>query len=130
MQASIAFTLVNLICSCLTLLFTSSLILVIALHLRRERDAPLLLILNTYLAMFAFSVVLLSTNINVLRADLYGVAVLNDLNMGGCRLQSFLLVGTCTCCNMSFVLQALYRFMRVIYAKHRLLQVSSLLVPH
>ena len=73
--------------------------------------------------MFAFSATLLSTTINVLRADLYGVAVLNDLNMTGCRFQGMLLFETFGCCNISFVLQAIYRFVRVIYARHKYLQV-------
>ena len=125
MQATIAFTFVSLLCSSLTVLITVTLMVIIIRHLLRERDVSLLLILNTYLTMFAFSVTLLSTTINVLRADLHGVAILSDLNMAGCRFQGFLHFEFTGCCYMSFVLQALYRLARVVYAKHKFLQVRS-----
>ena len=130
MQASIAFTLVTLTGSLFTILITLTMFIILVRHLRRDRDVGLLLILNTYVTMFVFSAVLLSTNINVLRADLYGIAVLNDLNMVGCRLQGFLLAETFGCCYMSFVLQALYRLVRVLYPKRKLLQVCSSCAIH
>ena len=123
MQANIAFTIVTLIGSSLTLLVTLTLIVIIVRHLQQERDVSLLLILNTYVTILAFSVVLLSTTITVLRADLYGVEFLNNFDMSGCRLQGYLLYEIFCCCYMSFVLQALYRLIRVIHAKHRQLQV-------
>ena len=123
MQASIAFTLVTLTGCIFTNLMTLAMIIILVRHLRRDRDVGLLLILNTYVIMFVFTVVLLSMTVNVLRADLYGVDVLNDLNMVGCRLQGFLLAETFGCYYMSFVLQALYRLIRVVYAKHKFLQV-------
>jgi hypothetical protein len=123
MQATIVFTVVTLTGSCLTLLVTLTLIVIIGRHLRREHDVSLLLILNTYVTILAFSVVLSSTTITVLRADLYGVELLNNLDMAGCRFQGFVLYGIFCCCYMSFVLQALYRLIRVIHAKHKYLQV-------
>ena len=123
MQASIAFTLVTLTGCIITSLTALTLIIILVRHLRRDRDVGLLLILNTYVIMFVFTVVLLSTTTNVLRADLYGTAILDDLSTTGCHLQGFLLAETSGCCYMSFVLQALYRLIRVVYAKHKYLQV-------
>ena len=123
MQPAIAFTYVTLLGSSLTLVITFVLLVLMFLHLRRERDVALLLTSNTYLTIFAFSAVLFSTTINVLRADLSGAAILDDLNMVGCHFQGFLLFETFGCCYMSFVLQAFYRLTRVIYPKLRFLQV-------
>ena len=123
MQPAIAFTCVTLLGSSFTLVTTFVILFVMFLHLRRERDVALLLTLNTYLTIFAFSLVLLSVAVNVLRADLFGVAILDDLNMTGCRFQGFLLFETFGCCYMSFVLQAFYRLTRVIYPRRKFLQV-------
>ena len=123
MQLNIAFTFIALIGSTLGVITTLVILVIMILHLRRERDVALLLIANTYLTLFAFSIFLFSTSIHVLRADLFGVAILDDGNMGGCRFQGFMLYVTCGCCNTSFVLQAFYRLARVIYPKRKFLQV-------
>ena len=123
MQITIAFTFATLLSTTLNVLITLTLIVTMIRHLRHERDVSLLLILNTYITVFAYSAVLLSTTINVLRADLYGVAVLDHLNLAGCQFQGFLHFALTGCCYMSFVLQALYRLARVVYAKHKFLQV-------
>ena len=124
MQASIAFTFVTVICTGITLAITLALIVIIGLHLQRDRDVSLLLIFNTYVTIAVFSLVLVTTRINVLRVDLYGVPALNDLDTTACRFHSFMLYETFCCCYMSFVLQAFYRLTRVIYAKYKFLQVS------
>ena len=76
MQPAIGFTFTALLASSLTLVSTLAILVPMFLHLRRERDVALLLIFNTYLTIFAFSLVLLSTTVNVLRADLFGEAIL------------------------------------------------------
>jgi hypothetical protein len=121
MQPAVAFTCVTLLGSSLTLVTTLVILVLMFLHLRRERDVALLLTFNTYLTIFAFSLVLLSVAINVLRADLFGVAILGDLNMTGCHFQGFLLFETFGCCYMSFVLQAFYRLARLLLATAALL---------
>ena len=126
MQPAIGFTFTALLASSLTLVSTLAILVPMFLHLRRERDVALLLIFNTYLTVFAFSLVLLSTTVNVLRADLFGVAILSDLNTTGCRFQGLLLFETFGCCYLSFVLQAFYRLTRVIYPKRKFLQVCPL----
>ena len=56
MQASIAFTLVTLTSCIFTTLMTLAMTIILVRHLRRERDVGLLLILNTYVIMFVFTV--------------------------------------------------------------------------
>ena len=126
MQASIAFTFVTVICTSITLVITLTLIVIIGSSLRRDRDVSLLLIFNTYVTIAILSLVLVTTRINVLRADFDDAPVLNDLDTTACRFHGFMLYETFCCCYMSFVLQALYRLIRVIYAKYKFLQVRVL----
>jgi hypothetical protein len=91
--------------------------------LQRQQTVSFILITNTYAAIVAFSVVLLSVTINVLKAHLYGIINLSNNQLMSCRVQGFLIYETFDCCYMSFVHQALYRFTRVSYARYKFLQV-------
>lgn len=124
MLSNITFTLITLISSSLTILIAVILLILLFIYLRKKQDVPLLLITNTYTAMIGFSIFVLSANINVLKADLYGNINLTDNELIGCRFRGFLIYETFGCCYVSFVLQALYRLTRVIYARHRFLQVN------
>ena len=92
-------------------------------HLRRNRDVVLLLMTNTYIAMFAYSFIVFVININVLQADLSGSINVSTSNSSECRFQGFLQYATIGCCYMSFVLQASYRFTRIIYTKQKIFRV-------
>jgi hypothetical protein len=128
MLSNITFTFVTLFSSSLSIVIALILFIILVIHLRRQHDVSLLLVANTYAAMFAFSVVVLSATVNILKADLYGSTRLNENELTRCRFQGFLIYETFGCCYMSFVLQAIYRLTRVIYAKQRFLQVRSLLL--
>lgn len=123
MQCEIIFTFVTLISAALALLITSPLIIIMINHLRKNHDVVLLLMTNTYIIMFAHSLILLLVNINVLRADLFGSIVADISDSTACRFQGFFIYVTFGWCYLSFILQALYRFTRVLYAKRKIFQV-------
>ena len=123
MPSEITFTLISLISAGLALFIIIPLIFIMINHLRQKRDVVLLLMANTYITMFAYCFLVLLVNINVLRADLYGAINAGISDSTTCRFQGFLLYVFCGCYYMSFVLQALYRFTRVIYAKDKAFQV-------
>ena len=123
MQAEIIFTFVTLISASLALLITCPLIIVMINHLRKKHDVVLLLMTNTYITILAHSLILLLVYINVLRADLYGPFHANISNSATCHFQGFLLYVTFGWCYLSFILQAFYRFARVLYARRKIFQV-------
>jgi hypothetical protein len=127
MSAKIAFTLVNLISASLATLVTSVSIIILIMHLRRTRDVVLLLLTNTYVTMFLFSLLVILINAKVIQADLYGFAGLSDRELIACQVEGFLIFVTFGLCYISFLVQAFYRFTRVIYPKHRFLQVGNVL---
>ena len=130
MLTNIIFTFISLISASLTLLVTLPLIIIMFNHLRRNRDVVLLLMTNTYMTMFAYASIVFVININVLLADLYGSISVSTSDSSECHFQGFLLCVTFGCCYMSFVLQASYRFTRVVYAKRKIFQVCvSSIVP-
>jgi hypothetical protein len=123
MLSNVTFTFITLFSSILTILIALILLIILLFQLQQQRDVSLLLITNTYAGMIVFSVVLLSATINVFKADLYGFTDLTESELTGCRFQGFLLYETFGCFYMTFVLQALYSLIRVIYPRHRFLQV-------
>ena len=129
MLSSVAFTLITLISSASALLVTFTLSLIIFVYIRHSRDIGFLLMLNTYVAMFAFSFIVFFVHIHVLEADLYSFVGFNNTNeLNACRFQGFLIYMTFGCCCNSFVLQAFYRYARVVYSKKRIFQVFKICV--
>lgn len=124
MPATIAFTLISLISASLAIVITSISIVLLIIHLRRTRDVVLLLLTNTYVTIFLFSLLVIVINAKVIVADLYGFAGLNDSQLTTCQVEGFVIFVTFGLCYMSFLLQAFHRFTRVIYPKHRFLQVG------
>ena len=123
MLSSITFTFITLFSSSLTILIALIVFIILSFHLRQQRDVALLLVANTYAAMLVFSVVVLSISIGVLKADLNGFSNHTGSELTACRFQGFLTYQAFGCFYMTFVLQAFYRLTRVIYAKHKFLQV-------
>ncbi|UJR19874.1 hypothetical protein I4U23_023007 [Adineta vaga] len=117
MLSSIAFTIVSVTSTSLTVLITLPIIIILSIHLRHERTAAILLPINTYVGILTFSIVFLSTNVNVLKGDLFGMAVLTGDELTKCQFQGFLIYERFGCCYLSFVLQAIYRLTRVLYPK-------------
>ncbi|CAF1363994.1 unnamed protein product [Adineta ricciae] len=123
MLPNVSFTLITLISSASALLVTFTLSLIIFIHIRNTRDIGFLLMLNTYVAMFAFSFIIFFVHIHVLGADLYGLVGFNNTDeLNTCRFQGFLIYTTFGCCCNSFVLQAFYRYTRIVYSKKRIFQ--------
>ncbi|CAF1181566.1 unnamed protein product [Adineta ricciae] len=122
MLSSVAFTLVTLISSGLALMITFIMIIMMFVYLRSNRDIAFFLMINTYLAMFVFSFLVFFVNIYVFKADLYGFPTLDTSQLNTCLLRGFLIYVAFACCYMSFVLQAFYRFTRVVYHKQRIFQ--------
>ncbi|UJR19787.1 hypothetical protein I4U23_022921 [Adineta vaga] len=125
MLSNVAFTFITLISSGLSLLVAVTLLLIMFIYIRYNQDIIFLLMINTYMAMFVFSFMVFFVNIHVFKADLYGFIDLNTNELNACRLQGFLIYVTFACCYMSFVLQAFYRFTRVVYTKQRIFQSFS-----
>lgn len=123
MSSKILFTFVSSISSILTITVSTVFFIVLLRHIHRERDVSLLLIMNTYMSMIVFGCVVLSSTVNVLQADLFGMKNLTESELVGCRFRGFMIYETFGCFNMTFVLQAIFRLTRVIYAKYRFLQV-------
>ena len=123
MQSEIVFTLISLISAALALLITFPLIIIMINHLQQNRDVVLLLMANSYITMLTHCLLVLLVNINVLRADLCGPINANISDSTTCRVQGFLLHVTFSWCYGSFVLQAFYRFARVLYARRKVFQV-------
>ena len=128
MSATIAFTLISLISACLAVLITSISIVILSIHLRRTRDVVLLLLTNTYVTMFLFSLLVILINAKVIEADLHGFVGLNNSQLVACRVEGFVIFVTFGLCYMSFLVQAFYRFTRVIFPQYRLLQVGHTLI--
>ncbi|CAF1077022.1 unnamed protein product [Adineta ricciae] len=122
MLPSVAFTLVTMISSGLALLITFMMLIMMFVYLRSNRDIAFLLMINTYIAMFVFSFLVFYVNIYVFKSDLYGFSDLDTSHLNTCLLQGFLIYVAFACCYMSFVLQAFYRFTRVVYPKQRIFQ--------
>ena len=125
MLPNISFTIINLIGICFTILISSIVFVILINHLRRHQNVTLLLLANTYAAMFTFSIVLLVTHIDILIADIYGFSHSHFRQSTLCRLQGYLTYGTYGCCYMTFVLQAFYRLTRVAYFKYKFLKVCK-----
>lgn len=123
MGSEIIFTLISLVSTSLAILIIGPLIVVMLNHLRRKHDVVLLLVANTYMTMLAHSLILLPVYIHILRADLYGSDNTNISDSSECRLLGFLLFVTFGWCYMSFVVQAFYRFTRVLYPRRKFFQV-------
>lgn len=126
MTFAIIFTFITLIGASLALVVIIPLIVIMINHVRQKHDVVLLLMANTYIMMFAHCLLLVLVNANVLRADLYGPAITNINDSNGCHLQGFFLYVTFGWLYTSLVLQALYRFTRVLYAKRKIFQVCLL----
>lgn len=126
MASSILFTFITVFSSSFAIFIAIILLIILLIHLQKRQDVSILLVTNTYAVIIVFASVVLSANINVLKADLYGTHNLTDDELTGCRFRGFLIYETFGCCYMSFVLQAFYRLTRVIYAKHKFLQVNKL----
>ncbi|CAF3200697.1 unnamed protein product [Rotaria sp. Silwood2] len=116
MLLNIAVTFITLISSSLTILIAFTLFLILVIHLRQKHEVSVLLVANTYAAMIAYSVVILSETIIVLKEDLYGTTDLTDQQLIKCRFLGFLTYETFGCCYMTFVLQAFYRLTRVAFS--------------
>lgn len=123
MSGTIIFTFVTLISSNLTIIVSIILFVAISKYLQRQRDVSLLLIANTYISMIVFASVVLSSIVNVLQADLSQTKNLTQTELIGCRFRGFMIYETFGCFNMTFVLQAVFRLTRVLYPKHKFLQV-------
>jgi hypothetical protein len=124
MLSSVTFTFITLLSSSLTVLIALILLIILLVQLKQQRDVSLLFITNTYAAMIVFAVVVLSATVNVLDADLHGFTNLTESELTGCRFRGFLIYEAFGCFYMTFVLQALYRLIRVIYPRNRILQVE------
>ena len=123
MSSRIAFTFITLVSCSFTVLIALTLVFIMIIHLRHKHDVSLLLVTNTYAAMGVFALMVLSTSINVAKADFYGNLTLTDEELIGCQFQGFLIYETFGCFYMSFVLQAFYRLTKVTCTKHKFLQV-------
>ena len=123
MFPAILFTMISTICSSFALIITFCSIITFVVHLRNTRDVVVLHLTNTYVTIFMFSVVAMNIFIKVLRADLYGFNGLNQIELERCRIEGFMMFLSFGLCYMSFVLQAVHRLFRVIYPKHKFLQV-------
>ncbi|CAF1378806.1 unnamed protein product [Adineta ricciae] len=106
----------------LTALITLFIIVILLVHLQHKRTVTMLLTTNTYMGILAFSIVLLSTSIDVLKADVLGMSVLSEKSLVACQFQGFLIYERFGCCYSSFVLQAIYRLLRVLYPRRLFLQ--------
>ncbi|CAF1375622.1 unnamed protein product [Adineta ricciae] len=122
MLPSIAFTIIWMTNTTLTALITLFIIVVLLIHLYHKRTVAMLLTTNTYVGILTFSIVLLSTSIDIFKADVLGMSVLIDKPLVACQFQGFLLYERCGCCYSSFVLQAIYRLLRVLYPRRLFLQ--------
>lgn len=125
MAVEMIFTFITLISAGLTLFVIFPLIIILINYLRRQRDAVLLLMTNTYITMFANCLLVFVANIIVLRADLHGPINTGISDSNACHLLGFLMYVTFGWCYMSFVLQAFYRFTRVLYARRKIFQVCT-----
>ena len=123
MAATIIFTLVSLISASLTLLVTSISTVILINHLRHTRDVVLLLLTNTYLTMFLFSFLVLLINAQVIVVDLNGFRGFTSNQLTACHVEGFAIFLAFGLCFISFIVQAFYRSARVIYPKHKFLQV-------
>ena len=123
MWPSIAFTVVSLVAGVASSLISLILFLILAVHLIKNRDVGLLLLANTYASICALSTMGLSVAVKVMKADLYGSIRPTADELVTCRLQGFFLYELFGCAYTTFILQATYRFARVVYPKHKRLQV-------
>lgn len=128
MLPSVAFTIISILSSSLALIVTFLSIIIFLIHLRHTRDVVILHLTNTYITIFLFSVVAMNIFIKVLRADLYGFDGLSDVELERCRMEGFLMFVSFGLCYLSFVLQAVYRLLRVIHPRHKLFQVCHFLL--
>ncbi|CAF4319931.1 unnamed protein product, partial [Adineta steineri] len=74
---------------------------------------PMLLVANSCLTAFLFGCIMLSSFIIMLRNDLKQIYYPNSY----CIFQAYISYATCAAFNYSFVLQALYRYIFVIYPR-------------
>ena len=123
MLPSIAFTIITVTNTALTALIALFIIAILLIHLHYKRTVAMLLTTNTYVGIFVFCIVLLSTDIDVLKADIFGMDALNGKPLVACQFQGFLIYESFGCCYSSFVLQAFYRLLRVLYPRRLFLQV-------
>ena len=120
MQPGLIFDIVGLCFYAFTLLISLTMTLLIAVHLRRcHYQVPILLIGNTYVILFLFSVNMLV---------MYGYNTTGTLDptrrFDGlwCRLRTYFVHVLLCALYYSFVLQATFRLLRIVFYRQQILQ--------
>ncbi|CAF3480349.1 unnamed protein product [Rotaria sp. Silwood1] len=85
----------------------------------RKHDVVLILVTNNYLALLAFALVAIPTNIDIVRGD-YNLYI--GMETFGCRIRAYIFYSSVAIIFHTFVLQACFRFFRVVYPLHVYLQ--------
>ena len=102
---------------------TSSLILAIVFFFiitidKKCRTVPMLLVGNSYLIGIIFGISIFSINLFRLINDLYHRTSADIF----CNFRGYMSYATCSILNFSFCLQAIYRFLRIIYPRRLIFQ--------
>lgn len=117
---NIIFDFANMILCSLSLVICITILLLIAVRIRSVMSKmTILLVCNTYVAIFFVNTMMLTVDIYNLYGDSYPSSVFDDL---WCPLRTYLVfVGFCAF-YYSFVLQASFRLVRVVFYKRKVLQ--------
>ncbi|CAF3465274.1 unnamed protein product [Rotaria sp. Silwood1] len=81
----------------------------------RKHDVVLILVANNYLALLAFALVAIPTNIDMVRGD-YNLYI--GMETFGCCIRAYIYYSSLAVILNTFVLQACFRFFRVAYPSH------------
>ncbi|CAF3759242.1 unnamed protein product [Rotaria sp. Silwood1] len=85
----------------------------------RKHDVVLILVANNYLALLAFALVAIPINIDMVRGD-YNLYI--GIETFGCRVKGYVFYSSLAVIFNTFVLQAAFRFFRVVYPSYIWLQ--------
>ena len=123
MSLNIIFDFVNILLCSLSLVMCIAILLLIVVRIHSVMSkVTVLLVCNTYVAIFFVNVMILTVNIYNLYGDSYPSSVFDDF---WCPLRTYLVfVGFCAF-YYSFVLQASFRLVRVVFYKRKVLQSRS-----
>ena len=126
MSLNIIFDCVNIMLCSLSLVICITILVLIALRIRSLMSkVTVLLVCNTYVIIFFINAMMLTINIYNLYGDLHPSNMFDDF---WCRLRTyFMFVGFCAF-YYSFVLQASFRLVRVVFYQRKDLQSRSVLL--
>jgi hypothetical protein len=93
-------------------------------HLKKSFHVSLVLTCNTSLSVICFSITLSLMSLASIGGD-HNIISLNQMVFSVCHFRGFLNYIFITSLYLSYVLQAVYRFFRIVYHKHKYLRTLS-----